>query len=121
MHILGRRAGICVERLGVRPLLAVAAETIFVVGLAGNFVDGIGLVGTSCRCGAGFQGLSVKLGSFVGVGDLRASLVLFTLVLALICFQGAGYIPISLAGRLRLDGWDGKAECPRRRWSGCFE
>jgi hypothetical protein len=122
MHILGRSAGISVDRLRVRALLAVAAQTVLVVGLAGHFVDGVWLVGASCWCGARLEGLSVEFGRFVGLGGFGAELVLFQL--ADHSFEEVmrrGGIPISRGERRRQDGWDGRAGCPRRRWSGCFE
>lgn len=76
MHILGCSAGIRVKRLCVCLLLAVAAQSILVVGLAGHFVDGVWTEGASCWCGAGLEGLGVELGDFVSFTDFRADLVL---------------------------------------------
>lgn len=76
MHILGCSAGQRVERVCVSPLLAVAAQSVLVVGLAGHFVDGVWLVGASCWCGAGREGFGVELGGFVGFTDFDAGMVL---------------------------------------------
>jgi hypothetical protein len=77
VHILGCSAGIRVQRLCVCALLAVAAETVVVVGLAGHFVDGVWLVGASCWCGAGLEGLGVEFRGLVGFGGFGAGLMLF--------------------------------------------
>lgn len=88
MHILGRSAGISINRLRVCPLLAVAAQTVLVIGLAGHFVDGVWLVGASCWCGSRLEGLGVEFGRFVGFGGFGAGLVLFSVssVLFYFCF-----------------------------------
>ena len=78
MHILGRGARIGVEWLRVCALLAMAAQAILVVGLAGHCVDGVWLVGASCWCGTRLEGVGVKFGRFVGFGDFGAGLVLFS-------------------------------------------
>lgn len=76
MHILGCSAWIRVDGLGVCLLLSVSAQAVLVIGLAGHFVDGVWLVGASCRCGARREGLGVEFGGFIGFVDFGAELML---------------------------------------------
>lgn len=76
VDILGCSPRIGVERFCVCALLAMAAETVVVVGLAGHFIDGVGLVGASCWCGARFQSLGVEFRGCIGFGGFAAELML---------------------------------------------
>ena len=76
MHVRGRTAAERVRGGGVGAFFAVRAQHVLVVGLAGDFGDGIGLEGPVRWGAAGREGFGGEGGSVVGGGDFGADLVL---------------------------------------------
>jgi hypothetical protein len=66
----------CTKRVGESALLAMSTENIVVVGLTGNFVDGIWLVGASSRGSPRRKWLGVKFRGTVIFRSLNSGFVL---------------------------------------------